>query len=117
MKVLKQLQNLQLPVKLKGSQCQGVMVTVGNGCSHVAGSSQLCPDSPASATPQNQNKSATGSEPAHSNQHVLNTRRQLRYSHPWYYSGVKCTASGSNPHPLAHAHAFACCDSSGWGFR
>jgi hypothetical protein len=62
-------------------------------------------------------KSATGSEPAHSNQHVLNTRRQLRYSHPWYYSGVKCTASGSNPHPLAHAHAFTCCDSSGWGFR
>ena len=87
MKVLKQLQNLQLPVKLKGSQCQGVMVTVGNGCSHVAGSSQLCPDSPASATPQNQNKSATGSEPAHSNQHVLNTRRQLTYNHPWHYSG------------------------------
>ena len=40
MKVLKQ-QNLQLLVKLKGSQCHGVMVTVGNGCSHVAGSSQL----------------------------------------------------------------------------
>ena len=25
--------------------------------------------------------------------------------------------AGSNPHPLAHAHAFTCCDSSGWGFR
>ena len=32
-------------------------------------------------------KSATGSEPAHSNQHVLNTRRQLTYNHPWHYSG------------------------------